>query len=219
MDNHHGRPEDDIQKLETSLSSPRFLDDSANDVAENVDITAVEFDCDSANVKSGVCGNSNSSKFSIDNILGLNHCEEDKIRCVKPMPISMIAKKTDDIYQAVSNTAYQQYSVEAQLPPDPGLLNYIAAAKVSPTQDASSETSYVQYSQPTAASSLLYSDWLSASSDGKISAQIFGLQGSKNIEQKIAQAWPRSKTTTSIQCKATGTTGNGVQAGQILECQ
>ncbi|VEN64227.1 unnamed protein product [Callosobruchus maculatus] len=186
MDNHLDQSaiataaDDDPQKFETSS---RFCDasDSGNDdVVENVDITSVEFDCDSANIKSGVCGN--SSKFSIDNILGLKHCEEDKVRCIKPTPISM---KTDDIYQSMGNLAFQQYPLETQLPPDPGLLSYMAAAKASPTQHGSPETSYMQYSpSTTTSSSLLYSNWLSTSPDGKISAQIFGLQAPKTSNRR-----------------------------------
>lgn len=75
-----------------------------------------------------------------------------------------------------------QYGRPDPLPPDPGVLDFLSATKLSHGQSNSSETSgYSPYHLHAGTNSLLYSSWLGAAADHKNASHIFGLQGRKRF--------------------------------------
>lgn len=150
-------------------------------------------------------GVGNANKFSIDTILGLkskdNECNKHELKCketkcIKPTPVPAIPRGK---HLTINNTAslakhsflhaaslygsiieLPQYGRPDPLPPDPGVLDFLSASKLSHGQSNSSEASgYSPYHlhAGTNSASLLYSSWLGAAADHKNASHIFGLQG------------------------------------------
>lgn len=152
-------------------------------------------------------GVSNANKFSIDTILGLkskdNECNRNELKCketkcIKPTPVPAIPRGK---HLTINNRAslakhyflhaaslygsiieLPQYGRPDSLPPDPGVLDFLSASKLSHGQSNSSEASgYSPYHlhAGTNSASLLYSSWLGAAADHKNASHIFGLQGNQ----------------------------------------
>lgn len=82
-----------------------------------------------------------------------------------------------------------QYSRPDQVPPDPGVLDFLTGPKLAHGQNNSAD--YPPYHLHTAANSasLLYSTWLGSAPDHKNASHIFGLQG-KNRKTVKSNKYP-----------------------------
>ncbi|XP_018575320.1 homeobox protein vab-15-like [Anoplophora glabripennis] len=169
----------------------KFVDTDYGDTDDDsVDILTTDY-CNT-NFQSGGSyseGKSNKNKFSIDSILGLSKvdnkyvCDNDndesvdiktiglETKFVKPTPISASARILCPSIQL------HQYRQSSSVPPDPGLLHYVPATKISPN-NSTSEAALMSFHHQTAPS-LLYTNWLKASSQEKNASHIFGIHAPK----------------------------------------
>lgn len=71
-----------------------------------------------------------------------------------------------------------QYNRHDPVPPDPGVLDFLAASKLSQSNATDSPYSpYHLHAGANSTASLLYSSWLGSATDHKSAGHIFGLQG------------------------------------------
>ncbi|XP_030747749.1 homeobox protein vab-15-like [Sitophilus oryzae] len=195
---------DSIKDHQTFEDSDSFEDLSSDEEEPNVDVLGLE----GPNLRTILqrkstesCGGSNN-KFSIDSILGLNRdgrkdglesgggCEvisdgedarREEVTFIKPTPISAVPR-AGALYQSLIDlqpfTRQEDQSVD--------ILEYISSRKLDSRQQAGVEGRFVPYDlqQSATATSILYSNWASTTSDGKSTNPLFSMQVPKPTNRR-----------------------------------